>query len=268
MSTIITDNPYTFTVSDNMNINAVFEDDARITITAAASTYVKLVNSSNQTYIWNLRSGTNTYYGTREGFAINQITSIYRFNSSTSEKDEALLTIDLSYCNNLTTIPYLAFRDCKKLTNVILPEGLQTIEGYAFNSAFDFDSSDCTINFPSSIRTISKYAFESAKLTCDIDLSQTQLTTISQFSFYYINKCRKSIKIPSTTTTLENSAFRDMIWISSFTSYATTPPSVGQYALPNAELGKYPIYVPAGSVNAYKNASGWSSHYSRIQAIP
>lgn len=27
MSTIITDNPYTFTVSDNMNINAVFEDN-------------------------------------------------------------------------------------------------------------------------------------------------------------------------------------------------------------------------------------------------
>jgi hypothetical protein len=27
MSTIITDNPYTFTVADNMNINAVFEDD-------------------------------------------------------------------------------------------------------------------------------------------------------------------------------------------------------------------------------------------------
>lgn len=27
MSTIITDNPYTFTVSDNMNISAVFEDD-------------------------------------------------------------------------------------------------------------------------------------------------------------------------------------------------------------------------------------------------
>jgi hypothetical protein len=26
MSTIITDNPYTFTVEDNMNINAVFED--------------------------------------------------------------------------------------------------------------------------------------------------------------------------------------------------------------------------------------------------
>ena len=31
MSTIITDNPYTFTVSDNMNINAVFEDDYTIT---------------------------------------------------------------------------------------------------------------------------------------------------------------------------------------------------------------------------------------------
>lgn len=32
MSTIITDNPYTFTVSDNMSINAVFEDDANITV--------------------------------------------------------------------------------------------------------------------------------------------------------------------------------------------------------------------------------------------
>ena len=29
-----------------------------------------------------------------------------------------------------------------------------------------------------------------------------------------------------------------------------------------------PIYVPAGSVDVYKDAEGWSEYASRIQAIP
>ena len=85
MSTIITQNPYTFTVSDNMNINAVFEDDARIIITTSGSDSVRLVNSSNQTYLWNLRSGENIYDGSVSGFAINEITGIYKYNSSTTK---------------------------------------------------------------------------------------------------------------------------------------------------------------------------------------
>ena len=47
---------------------------------------------------------------------------------------------------------------------------------------------------------------------------------------------------------------------------STTPPTLYEYDLDNTN--DCPIYVPAGSVETYKAASGWSEYANRIQAIP
>jgi len=44
----------------------------------------------------------------------------------------------------------------------------------------------------------------------------------------------------------------------------TTPPLGGSSMF---DLTRCPIYVPAGSVDAYKSAEFWSDYASRIQAI-
>jgi hypothetical protein len=48
---------------------------------------------------------------------------------------------------------------------------------------------------------------------------------------------------------------------------ATTPPKLSNSNAFN-NTNDCPIYVPSGSVNTYKSASGWSTYASRIQAIP
>ena len=48
---------------------------------------------------------------------------------------------------------------------------------------------------------------------------------------------------------------------------ATTPPTLGQYAMYPNEMSTIDIFVPASSVLAYKSASGWSEFADRIQAI-
>jgi len=43
------------------------------------------------------------------------------------------------------------------------------------------------------------------------------------------------------------------------------PPTLGSSTFD--DTNNCPIYVPSGSVNAYKSASGWSTYADRIQAI-
>lgn len=67
MSTIITDNPYTFTVADNMNINAVFEND-----TCRINAYIYYTDTTTQaggvdTSSFNNPKTTSTYATTGSG---------------------------------------------------------------------------------------------------------------------------------------------------------------------------------------------------------
>ena len=96
-------------------------------------------------------------------------------------------------------------------------------------------------------------------------------TTIGDFCFYnLINGLNygglKSIIIPSNVTTIGNGSIKENRFLESITFLATTPPTLYNYSsiYQNQEIT---IYVPAESVNTYKEASGWSDYASRIQAI-
>ena len=60
-------------------------------------------------------------------------------------------------------------------------------------------------------------------------------------------------------------AFYECDELTSVTINATTPPTLGDDAF--YDTNNCPIYVPSGSVDTYKSASGWSSLASRIQPI-
>ena len=55
--------------------------------------------------------------------------------------------------------------------------------------------------------------------------------------------------------------------LTSVTLEATTPPTLGTTVF-NGTHADLVIYVPAGSVEAYKSATNWSTYASKIQAIP
>ena len=72
--------------------------------------------------------------------------------------------------------------------------------------------------------------------------------------------------IPNGVTTIEDYAFYQCSSLTSITVNATTPPTLGgENCFDNTNNCQ--IYVPAGSVNAYKTATNWSEYASRIQAI-
>ena len=92
------------------------------------------------------------------------------------------------------------------------------------------------------------------------------VTSIGSYAFY---NCRAltSVTIPSSVTSIGDYAFRYCNSLTSVTVEATTPPTLGTDVFNNTTADLV-IYVPAGSVDTYKSASGWSAYASRIQAIP
>lgn len=124
------------------------------------------------------------------------------------------------------------------ITEAYIPDGVTTIEGDAFNGC-DLLAS---VRIPSSVTTIGGYAFGSCH----------SLT---------------SVTIPEGVTAIGDYAFAYCTSLTSLTVRATTPPTLGSYALEDVP-STVNIYVPAASVDAYKAADRWKGRASRIKAIP
>ena len=90
------------------------------------------------------------------------------------------------------------------------------------------------------------------------------VTSIGQSAF---DSCSglTNVTIPSGVTSIGTYAFYDCESLQGITVLAVTPPALGNYVLD--ATNNCPIYVPSGSVNAYKSASGWSDYASRITGI-
>jgi hypothetical protein len=114
------------------------------------------------------------------------------------------------------------------------------------------------------VTTIGNIAFSG----CTTISSCTIGSSVTSIDFSAFNRCSSltSIEIPSGVTSIGNQAFLYCYGLTSVTVNAVTPPTLGNNAFTNTN--GCPIYVPSESVNTYKEASGWSSYASRIQAIP
>lgn len=82
---------------------------------------------------------------------------------------------------------------------------------------------------------------------------------------FYMNLAIVDVTLPSTVTSIGMGAFGECFALESFTVNATTPPTLGDDVF--MDLTTIPtIYVPAGSVGAYKIAAGWSTYADKIVA--
>ena len=108
------------------------------------------------------------------------------------------------------------------------------------------------------VQTIVANAFMSSTLE-EIELPNV---TVIQWNVFR-NALLVEATVPATVTSIGEYSFY-CTTLTKLTILATTPPTLRTPIGPNTFL----IYVPAESVDAYKNASGWSTMASRIYAIP
>jgi hypothetical protein len=132
------------------------------------------------------------------------------------------------------------------LTSITLPNHLEKIGDNAFNG-----NQLTNITIPNGVTSIGYDAFSDNPLT-NITIPNS-VTTIGDSAFEYI------FKHTSTVTR-------------TVTIYAVTPPIITRYkSFPYSGIfGSHnpnlKIYVPAGSLTAYKTAEGWSQYASQIYA--
>ena len=255
--------------------------------------YVKYCDDTDTSiYIPDAESAETVTYG-------DCVTSI---NNRAFENRYNLKSVTIS--NSVTSIGDSAFYGCSDLTNVQLGNSLISIGDCAFSgcskaftflelkngvSVGDYAFANCGTLTSVTIdaNSIGSGVFKKCTALNSIDIGSST-TTISDDMFSECYSIR-SVTIPDSITSIGNNAFYNCTSltsctigsgvtsigyyafgyskeITSITINAVTPPTL--YDLAFYGIYNYIIYVPSGSLEAYKSASEWSDYADRIQPIP
>ena len=182
--------------------------------------------------------------------------------------------------NSVTSIGEGAFGDCTGLTSVTIPNSVTSIGGYAFynctgltsvtipnsvtsigESAFQYCSGLTSVTIPNSVTSIGYAAFYECSGLTSVTIPNS-VTSIGEYAFFSCTGLT-SVTIGNSVTSIGYGAFRDCTGLTSVTIEAETPPTLDESAFPYCS-----IYVPCGTLDAYKTAEGWSKYQYRIKYAP
>ena len=158
---------------------------------------------------------------------------------------------------SVTEIGWGAFYGCSRLTNITIPDGVTTIGEAAFSGC----SSLTSIIIPDGVTTIGNYTFQGCSSLTSVTIPNS-VTTIGDWAFYGCSRLT-SVTIPDGVTTIGEKAFQYCGRLTSVYCKPTTPPT-GDSSMFSINLSGRKIYVPAGSVEAYKSASYWEEYANSI----
>ena len=164
--------------------------------------------------------------------------------------------------NGVTKIGNYAFYNLSGCTSITIPPSVTDFGNHAFSGASGLNS--VTIDYASNA-TLKSGQFNGCKSITSLTIG-SHPTSIGNRMF---DNCTKltTLVIPSNISSIGSYAFYNCSGLTSITVESVTPPTLGSNAFYSIKINCL-IYVPSGSVNAYKAASGWSNYASRIQAIP
>lgn len=188
---------------------------------------------------------------------------------------------DLTYVsmpNSVTSIGYYAFWGCSSLNSITIPNSVISIGDGAYKGCTSLAIvsmssyvksigmeafAECinlgSISLPNTVTSMGERAFDGCKKLREVTLSSS-LSAIKESTFAGCSQL-KSITIPKAVSNIGNTAFDGCSALESIFCEAVTPPTCGSNCFRNVD--KYiPVYVPAGSIAAYKAASTWKDFYN------
>jgi ubiquitin len=126
----------------------------------------------------------------------------------------------------VTSIGNYAFRNCRSLTSITIPDGVTSIGDYTFENCTSLTS----ITIPDSVTSIGNYAFRNCTSLTSITIGNG-VTSIGVAAFYNCSSLT-SITIPDGVTSIGNYAFRNCTSLTSIT-LPNSVTSIGAYAFRN-----------------------------------
>ena len=164
----------------------------------------------------------------------------------------ALTSVDMP---SVTTIGDVAFGYCSALTSVDMPS-VTTIGAYAFYEC----SSLTSISMPS-VTTIGGYAFYNCNALTSV--SMPSATTIGYGAFYYCFALT-SIDIPASVSMIDDYAFTACSSLTSVYCHWEDPLECDP-RFENTVLETATLYVPTGTIDAYRSVSPWSGFINIVE---
>ena len=172
----------------------------------------------------------------------------------------------VSGMGDVTSIGSYVFNYCYSLSSITIPSGVTSIGASAFYYCYSLSN----ITIPSSITDIGDSAFYYCYSLSNITIP-SDVTNIRANTFVYCYSF-SSITIPSGVTSIGTSAFNSCYGMAEYHILPSTPPEL---ASTNAFLyipSDCIIYVPYSEdhsiLEAYKNATNWSTYASKMQEEP
>lgn len=183
----------------------------------------------------------------------------------------------LSLTDKVTTIGDNAFRECKELTYVTIPNNVTSIGESAFNGCknlasvtfgsgllglgqYSFSGCNLTsIDIPGNVKTIGVGAFYGCSNLTSVILNEG-VEHVGFRAFERCNKLKGSFHFPSSIRTIDGFAFCDSFFSTIYVD-SQIPPNIIDKSQKSSTFSTisypYQLYVPRGTVDKYKAANGW-----------
>ena len=158
--------------------------------------------------------------------------------------------------NSVTSIGNSAFSGCGSLTSITIPNSVTSIGYLAFSDC----SSLTSITIPNSVISIGSYAFFSCSSLTSITIPNS-VTAIYGETFYGCKSLR-IIELPASLNNIGSSAFCYCSKIHTIYSQNAAPPIIDNSSTFRDVSRSAKLYVPNGSVEAYKQANIWKEFYN------
>ena len=160
--------------------------------------------------------------------------------------------------SSLTNIDNQTFYQCSGLTTVVIPNSVTSIGESAFYSC-----GMTSVVIPNSVTNIGNSAFAYCSYLSSLEIPSS-VTSIGYGAFRSCSNLTTAV-IPSSVTSIGKRAFYNNFDLISIFSYITDVFVTGEEAFSDCE--KATLYVPRGTVEAYKSKADWNS-ISKIEEKP
>lgn len=162
---------------------------------------------------------------------------------------------------SITTIKSSVFYDCSRLFKINIPSSVTTIEGNAFAKCTGFTS----INLPNSITSIGEYAFAGCYGLRSFTIPP--LVKIIPGALFIDCYSLESVHLPPSLTTIGSGVFSNCRKLKAIYNYQATPIVLTAYEIIDfSYVNTCVLYVPAGSLNAYRQAPVWN-YFTNIREM-
>lgn len=180
---------------------------------------------------------------------------------------EAKIVSRVSYKGNsyeVLEIGNSAFSGCTSLTSINIPQSVTAIGWNAFSGC----TALATIIIPKGVSSIGSGAFSDCKSLASITIPDI----VTKIEVYTFSGCTSlaSIIIPDNVTVVIGGAFRGCTNLTSIVCKPATPPittisDLGDLCFADETYKKATLYVPQGSMAAYKSARDWKNFSNIVE---